>query len=413
MTSNRRRPGPRSALPLRTAVAALGTAGLLAAGCTAPPPSAGPGAAPAPAAQVDPVLATTAADRVQEQIEALLATYPDGYRPGVVVAVDIPGHLSFTRRIGAPFTLEPAVGDTPLDLPTPASEVRIGTMTTSFTVTALLRLVDQGLVALDDPVADYVPDVPNGERITLRHLAGMRSGLFPYEADEAFAAAVGADPEREFTPRELLAHSFAHAVLFEPGIAQQENLTNTVLLELVVEEVTGRPIREVVRGDVVPAQNASDFAIPADSTLRPQTAHGYALNLSGGLVDASELNPSWMGGLGPMVANVSGLQGWARALATGEGLSERTQAERTVMRATARPGVTYGLGIREINGWVGYTDSTPGYESVALYLPEERATVAVLVNSWILNPFGIEPSTLVVQAVTEQLFPDHPYVFPG
>lgn len=48
----------------------------------------------------------------------------------------------------------------------------------TFTVEELLLLVDQGRVGLDDPIAKYVAGVPQGDRTTLRELAGMRSGLF-------------------------------------------------------------------------------------------------------------------------------------------------------------------------------------------------------------------------------------------
>ncbi|MEW2439618.1 serine hydrolase domain-containing protein, partial [Streptomyces caniferus] len=67
---------------------------------------------------------------------------------------------------------------------------RIGSVTKTFTVTALLQLVDRHKVNLDDPIGKYVEGVPNGSKITLRELAGMRSGLFNYSKDEAFYEAL-------------------------------------------------------------------------------------------------------------------------------------------------------------------------------------------------------------------------------
>jgi len=60
---------------------------------------------------------------------------------------------------------------------------RIGSLTKTFTITALLQLVDQGKIGLDDPIGKYVPGVPRGDEITLRQLAGMRSGLYSYTDD--------------------------------------------------------------------------------------------------------------------------------------------------------------------------------------------------------------------------------------
>lgn len=78
---------------------------------------------------------------------------------------------------------------------------RIGSETKTFTVTALLQLVDQGKIGLDDPIGTYIAGVPNGDKITLRELAGMRSGLFNYSEDAGFDKALLTNPNRVFTPR--------------------------------------------------------------------------------------------------------------------------------------------------------------------------------------------------------------------
>jgi D-alanyl-D-alanine carboxypeptidase len=64
---------------------------------------------------------------------------------------------------------------------------RIGSVTKTFTVTAVLQLVDQGKLKLDDSIAKYVPGVPSGDRITLRELAQMQSGLVTFDDVEEFA----------------------------------------------------------------------------------------------------------------------------------------------------------------------------------------------------------------------------------
>lgn len=113
--------------------------------------------------------------------------------PGVVVGLWLPGKGSYVHAGGVADTAtrEPMSADT---------RIRIGSETKTFTVTALLELVDDKLVGLDDPISAYVPGVRNGDRITLRQLAGMRSGLFPYTADADFVHDLLSDPYRSFTP---------------------------------------------------------------------------------------------------------------------------------------------------------------------------------------------------------------------
>ncbi|MDJ0114190.1 serine hydrolase domain-containing protein, partial [Rhodococcus erythropolis] len=71
---------------------------------------------------------------------------------------------------------------------------RIGSVTKTFTVTALLQLVDEGKIGLDDPISQYVDGVMEGDAISLRHLAGMRSGLVDYTTSEQFVMEYLSDP---------------------------------------------------------------------------------------------------------------------------------------------------------------------------------------------------------------------------
>ncbi|HUV09513.1 MAG TPA: serine hydrolase domain-containing protein, partial [Acidimicrobiia bacterium] len=90
----------------------------------------------------------------------------------------------------------------------------IRSVSKSFTVTALLRLVDRDEVGLDDPISQYVEGVPGGEGITLRELAAMTSGLPDYTDSPEVRAALGEDPTREWTDRELVDAAFALPVEF-------------------------------------------------------------------------------------------------------------------------------------------------------------------------------------------------------
>ena len=84
---------------------------------------------------------------------------------------------------------------------TPDLYMRIGSETKTFTVTALLELVDEGKVGLDDPIGKYVDGVPNGDRITLRELAGMRSGLFNYTDGRGLLQGAERRPATARSPR--------------------------------------------------------------------------------------------------------------------------------------------------------------------------------------------------------------------
>ena len=128
---------------------------------------------------------------------------------------------------------------------------RIGSVTKTFTVTAVLQLADQGKLGLDDSIAEFIDGVPLGDRITLRQLARMQSGLFNYSASPAFQHALFADPRRTFTPHELLDDAFVQPNQFPPGEGFEYCNTNTVLLGLVVQKVSGQPLADYIHDHIL------------------------------------------------------------------------------------------------------------------------------------------------------------------
>ncbi|CAM5280103.1 serine hydrolase domain-containing protein [Streptomyces narbonensis] len=323
--------------------------------------------------------------------------------PGVVVGLWMPGKGSYVRATG--------VADTATGEPMSAdSYIRIGSETKTFTVTALLQLVDDGRVGLDDPIAKYVHGVRNGHRITLRHLAEMRSGLFPYTSDPDFIEALLSDPDRPWTPEELLPYGMKHKNTFEPGAQFQYSNTNLILLGLVVEKVTGQPLQDVIRNRVLRPTHLFGTLFPEAAEFPEPHSHGYTdQTLSGEIADATNWNPSWAWAAGAMISNLQDLRRWAKVLATGELLSRETQAQRLKTLPTGFPGTTYGLGILKTDGWIGHNGSLPGYETVTVYLPSQKATLVLMLNTDVRRVDNQEPSTLLARAITQIVTPDNVY----
>ncbi|WP_369147723.1 serine hydrolase domain-containing protein [Streptomyces sp. R44] len=325
--------------------------------------------------------------------------------PGVTVGLSAPGKGTYIRSFGV---ADKATGQ-PMN---PGLYMRIGSETKTFTVTALLELVDQGKVSIDDPISKYVDGVPNGDRITLRNLASMRSGLFNYSADEGFYKALTSDPYRPFTPQELLAYAFKHPIQFQPGAEFDYCNTNLILLGLVVEKVSGTPLDQFVRKNVIEPAGLRHTVFPTDAAFPSPHAHGYTeQTASGKLEDSTDWNPSWGWAAGAMISDLQDLRTWARVVATGTLLTPKTQAERLKTYPSGIPGAGYGLGIFDIQGWIGHNGSLPGYESLTIYLPEAKATLVVLLNTDVLHDNN-EPSTLFGQAITRIVTPDHVFDIP-
>ncbi|MFI6585250.1 serine hydrolase domain-containing protein [Embleya sp. NPDC050493] len=339
--------------------------------------------------------------------EAIERTRREAGIPGVTVGLWLPGRGSYVRSTG--------VADTATGAPmTPDLHMRIGSETKTFTVTALLELVDDGLIGLDDPISAYLDGVPDGEHITIRQLAEMRSGLFSYTFDPDFVNTLLADPTRSFTPQELLTYAFRHPNVFAPGAQFQYSNTNTVLLGLVVEKLGRMPLADFIHKRVTGPARLHHTLFPRGAEFPEPHAHGYTNQTpTGAVADATDWNPSWGWAAGAMISDLEDLRRWAKVVATGTLLSPATQAEREkFITVPGFDGAGYGLGLFRTHGWVGHNGSLPGYESVTMYLPEQDATMVILLNTDIVHD-GYEPSTLVARAVTSVITPDHVYELPA
>ncbi|MFE5613769.1 serine hydrolase domain-containing protein [Streptomyces sp. NPDC056524] len=322
--------------------------------------------------------------------------------PGIVAGVWMPGKGCYVHATG--------VADKVTGRPmTTYGSVRIGSETKTFTVTALLKLVDEGRIGLDDPISRYVDGVPNGDNITLRHLAEMRSGLFPYTSDPGFIQDLESHPTRQFAPHEVLAYGYRHNNTFAPGAQFEYCNSNLVLLGLVIEKVTGRRLADVIDSRVLRPAGLRETLFPHAAEFPEPHPRGYTDQTpDGSVADSTDWNPSWAWAAGAMISDLHDLRHWAKVVATGELLSPETQAERLRTLPTGFPGTSYGLGIFETNGWIGHNGSIPGYETVTVYLPAQKATMVLMLNTDIQSA-GEEPSTLVARAVTGVVTPNNVY----
>jgi D-alanyl-D-alanine carboxypeptidase len=330
----------------------------LLAGCS---PAAEPDAA-ALRAKLDPVFATTKAPG------AMLAVYRPG-KPPIELAFGVAD-----AGKGTPFA--------------PDLHVRVASLSKVFVGTALLTLVDEGKVSVNDPVSKYLPGVPNGDRITIRHVAHHRSGLFnPFESEEV-RLKFSADTVRWWPEDELLGLTLRVPAAFPAGEKYQYSNANTLVLARVIEKVTGRPWRDEVAARVFKPLGLDHTSAPSDNSLPESSARGYFLGGKDGPLfargdvrsDVTAVTPSWWGPAGVVVSTVADLGKAAKPLATGALLKEKGKAALLDWTPRNHPGYEYGFHIERAKGMIGHEGDTVGYQSAMYYLPGPDATVVAVAN---------------------------------
>jgi D-alanyl-D-alanine carboxypeptidase len=254
---------------------------------------------------------------------------------------------------------------------TPETSYPIASVSKHFTAALVLRLVDQGRVSLDDPLARFFPDArPQIGVLTLRNLLDHTSGLTR-----------GGVAPRTAARSVLRRGGTARA----PGEIWDYSNYNFSLLGLAIEQATGRDYAALVRDELAAPLGLAGTGYCEDGTAVPGRARDY---LSGG----RRLSPTdyWTGGRffagGGLCSTVLDLVAFERALEDGRVVSP---AGLQAMRApTPMPGgiaAGYGLGTRlgETAGRakIGHTGGGQGNKAVLARYPAEDLTIAVLFNT--------------------------------
>lgn len=352
--------------------------------------------------------APTQAPRDHALTAKIRAAMKQGRIPGAIVGVWQKGKAPYVRAFG--------VRDTATGRPMARNlYMRIGSETKTFTITALLQLVGEGKISLDDPIGKYVPGTVNADA-TLRQLASMTSGIPSYTETQPFFADLTADPQRSFTPQELLGYIAGEPATFPPGQGFHYSNSNTVLLGLVVEQVSGQSLPAYIEQHILQPLGLKHTSFPTGAAFPSPHAHGYTNQTADGKrADATDWNPSWGWAAGTMISTARDLHVWARHLATGRDLLPAAVQRLRLQSVTPtdpKVAQVYGIGMFSVEGWIGHNGSLPGYQTLAVHRPGSDATVVVLANTDITRD-DEATSTRLGKAITSVITPRHVYDLSG
>jgi D-alanyl-D-alanine carboxypeptidase len=316
---------------------------------------------------------------IQTQMDGLTA---GGLPPGMIAWIDAPPY----RFEGASGSANLADG-TPMP---PEGAFRIGSITKMFTAVVIMQLAEDGVLSLDNPLAQWLPAVadqlPYGDQITLRHLLGHTSGVSNVVEHEAYYpdifAQVDFDEETgnvslacvERDPNDTLErYVYGQEAQFEPGAQYRYSNTNYTLLGMVIEVAAEMPLAEAYRSRIYEPLGMASTFLDCYEEPKIDIVHGYT-GTADALTDVTELHESVGWSAGGLVSTAPDLIAFARGL-FGGALFDDPETLAAMMPA---PGSPYGLGIANQGGNVGHAGYIAGFRSTLTYAPELDAVIVVL-----------------------------------
>jgi D-alanyl-D-alanine carboxypeptidase len=323
-------------------------------------------------------MTTAARAQLTPEIEAKVAAIADTVLhetgvPSASVGIVQDGKVVYTRAFGLARTLPPLPASTDMAYP-------IGSISKQFTATALLLLQQQGKLSINDPVAKYFPELTRANDVKLRNLMTMTSGY------EDFAPQDYSIPDwyKPRNPADTV-HQWAGKPLdFEPGTQWQYSNTNYVLLSLIVEKVTGEPLYQYLREQVLgPAGLPDAFNAYTDRDRLKTTGYiSYALQPSRVLpLEAA----GWYFGDGELAMPASALLKWDLTFINQSLLSPASYKQMETGFVTKDGKDTgYGLGIQvhDRNGHLQleHGGEVGGYVAENVVYPNDKLAIVVLTN---------------------------------
>lgn len=260
---------------------------------------------------------------------------------------------------------------------------RIGSVTKQFTAAAIMRLVEQGKLTLDDDMTTYLPDYPTqGHTVTIRHLLTHTSGIKSYTSVEDFWKFGQA---RELTHDELLAYVKDVEFDFAPGEKFLYNNTGYYLLGMIIEKVAGVPYCQYLQDEFFTPLGLTRTRCGSNTDIIHNRAQGYEFNADV-LSNDAPIGMNNPGAAGILISTAHDLIVWDQALMNGKVVSEDSLKQMTTpytLSDGTDTGYGFGLGMRDLEGHrrIGHGGGINGFNSLLGYFPDDDLYVAVISNS--------------------------------
>lgn len=306
-----------------------------------------------------------------ERIDALMQAYA-GDVPGASVLVLHDGDAVVRRSWGLA-DLEAGTAASP------ASNYRLASVSKQFTAAAILLLVQDGKLGLDDRAQHWLPTLPSAaSAVTLRHLLTHASGLVDYEE------LMGEDWQGQILDAGVLRLlEREDRVLFEPGSAYRYSNSGYALLSLVVERASGMAYPDFLRERIfAPLGMETTLAFVQDGPAIAHRAFGYS-EIDGRWQCTDQSTTSAVLGDGGIYSSIDDLAKWDAALYDDRLLDDasRALAFTSHVKVTGEPyEAGYGFGWRITGDTLWHSGETIGFRNVIVRWPQQRLTVVVLSN---------------------------------
>lgn len=294
--------------------------------------------------------------------------------PGATVLVAQNGSIIYHKAFG--------MADLEMNIPMQPDHIfKIGSVTKQFTAVAILQLMEQGKLSLQDEITKFIPDYPtHGHKITIEHLLTHTSGIQSYTAMKDFLGRMRLD----IAPQDMIDYFKNEPMKFDPGTSYAYNNSGYFLLGFIIEKVSGKTYGEYIDENFFVPLGMTNSYYGDNKRIIKNQLNGYTMGEQG-FENAPLLSMTQPYAAGSILSTVGDLFKWHQALHAGRIISKASLNKAlTSYRLVSGEETNYGYGWR-----LGFIQESPtiehggginGAQTMAIYLPNEDVFVAIFSN---------------------------------
>lgn len=292
----------------------------------------------------------------------------------------------------------------------------IGSITKNVVAALTLKLAEDSLFSLDDPLSNWLPKYPhiNGN-ITIRQLLNHTSGIYMFWENQEIWDEMKKDKARIWTPEEVL--GYIKEPYFAPGEGSRYSNTNYLLLAMIIQKATGSSLStEFRRRFWQPLNIKNAYLFMEEDIPENQLAHvfGDNFNNDGSYIDVTFLprasHESITYGSSGIFITAEDLARWSHALFEGKVLRQKSMDEmlQFVDIDISRQNKGYGLGLELFaksiasgEKSIGHCGGNIGTTTYMVHLPEHHMSVVVMINAFPNRCAGVITKGLISNILRE------------
>ena len=322
---------------------------------------------------------TNHAQSLESKIDKILKNQFKSNETGVSALVAKDGKVIYRKAFGK------ANLELDVDM-TPENVFEVGSITKQFTSVAILMLLEEGKLSLEDDITKFIPDYPtNGKKITVHHLLTHTSGVKSYTSMQSFGKVMTIDE----SPLKFIDFFKNEPLDFNPGEKYTYSNSGYFLLGYIVEKVSGMSYPNFIQKRIFDKINMKSSYYGSHSKLIKNRASGYQKR--GAFSNAQYISLTLPYAAGSIMSTVDDMLKWQTAITTDVFVKETT-IDKAFTNYTLNNGdkINYGYGwsIDELNGipTIEHGGAIPGYLSMGVFVPSKNVYVILFSNCGCQSP---------------------------